>query len=301
MAIRLSLWVFIVGAIASCSSIEPKGTDTVLKKNRFTEIHQHAHLADAAYQDVEKIRRVSAEYGYQLTKHGIVPSADVQYFLLTHPATKVQLISVRGTANLENALLDMDVEMLVDKRSGIRLHRGFSSASQAIYNELKPLLNKQQSVYTVGHSLGGAVAVILAISLDVDGYKVGGVTTFGQPKVTDRSGADKFKHLPITRVVNEKDVVPLVPHIEAKLLELPSIYWHLGEEIVMLPGRFYSSLSGKQSMVRGLTVLKANVTAGDLDAHRMAIYMVRIEEKMSAAENIPYSERMNYIGVKKMP
>jgi hypothetical protein len=281
--------------------MEPKGTDTILKKNRFSEIHQHARLANAAYQSPAKIKQISAAYGYQLTKHGIVPSVDVQYFLVTHPATKAQLISVRGTANLENALVDMKVEMLTDKRAGIRLHRGFSSAAQAIYKELKPHLNKQQPVYTVGHSLGGAVAVILAISLDVDGYMVGRVTTFGQPKVTDRSGADKFKHLPITRVVNEKDVVPLVPHIEAKLLELPSIYWHLGEEIVMLPGRFYSSLSGKQSMVRGLTVLKANVTARDLDAHRMAIYMVRIEEKMNAAENIPYSERMNYIDAKKTP
>jgi hypothetical protein len=75
------------------------------------------------------------------------------------------------------------------------------------------------------------VAVILAIYLDVDGYTVSGVTTFGQPKVTDRSGADKFKHIPITRVVNEMDMVPLVPHSEATLLELPGIYWHLGEEI----------------------------------------------------------------------
>lgn len=301
MDIRLALWVFTVGAIVSCSSLEPKGTDAVLKNNRFSEIHQHAQLANAAYQDVEKIRQVGAAYGYQLTKHDIVPSLDIQYFLLTHPVTKAQLISVRGTANLDNALLDMDVEMVMDKRSGMRLHRGFSSAEQVIYKELKPLLNKQQPVYAVGHSLGGAVAVILAISLDVDGYKVEGVTTFGQPKVTDRTGADKFKQLPITRVVNEKDVVPLVPHIEAKLSELPSIYWHLGEEIVILPGKFYSSLTGKQSMVRGLTVLKANVTARDLDAHRMEVYMARIKEKMSAAENIPYNERMNYIGGKKTP
>jgi hypothetical protein len=140
--------------------------------------------------------------------------------------------------------------------------------------------------------------VILAINLDADGYKIAGVTTFGQPKVTDKSGAEKFKHIPITRVVNEND---MVPHIEAKFMELPSIYWHLGEELVMFPGSFYSTLNGKESMLRGLTVLKASVTARDLDAHKMEVYMARINKKMSAAENVPYSERMDYMKTEKPP
>lgn len=295
MVLRISLWIFFIGVFSGCSLLEPKGANTAPNKDRFSEVQQHARFADAAYQDAAKIEQISAEYGYQLIKHGVVPSDDVQYFFLTHPVTKAQIISVRGTANLENVLVDMKVAMLTDERVGIRLHRGFSSAAQAIYKELKPHLNNQAPLYTVGHSLGGAVAVILAINMDVDEYKIGGVTTFGQPKVTDRSGASKFKHIPITRVVNEKDMVPLVPHINATLSELPSIYWHIGEELVMLPGNFYSTLSGKESMARGLTVLKANVTARDLDAHKMAVYQARINDKMTAAENVPYSERMQYI------
>ena len=74
----------------------------------------------------------------------------------------------------------------------------------------------------VGHSLGGAVASILAINLDIDGYKVGGVTTFGQPKFTDKVGMEKYKHIPITRVVNEKDVVPLVRTSRPRFLHCPA-------------------------------------------------------------------------------
>jgi hypothetical protein len=69
----------------------------------------------------------------------------------------------------------------------------------------------------------------------------------------------------------------------------------MGEEIVLFPGAFYSSLSAKESMARGLTVLKASATKRDVDAHRMAVYIARIDEKMTEAKSVPYSKRMDFI------
>ncbi len=301
MATRIFVWILFIGMVAGCSALEPKGTSSAAENERFTHIKQSAKLANAAYQDMAKIEKINAELGYQLVKHEVIAGVDVQYFLSRHPVTQAQLISVRGTANLENVLVDVKVAMRTDERLGIRLHRGFSLAANAIYEAVKPQLNKQAPVTMVGHSLGGAVASILAINLDVDGYKIEGVTTFGQPKFTDKEGMQKYKHIPITRVVNEKDMVPLVPHFEATLSALPSLYWHMGEEIVLFPGAFYSSLSAKESMARGLTVLKASAAERNIDAHKMAVYLARIDEKMSAAKSIPYSKRMDFITVANIP
>ena len=175
MPTRIIVWMFI-GIVAGCSALEPKGTSVAPEGERFTRIEQSAQLANAAYQDTEKIEKISADSGYQLVKHEVVPGVDVQYFLSRHPVTQAQLISVRGTANLMK----------------------------------------------------------------------------------------KYKHIPITRVVNEKDMVPLVPHFEATLSALPSLYWHMGEEIVLFPGDFYSSLSA---------------TERDLDAHKMAVYWSQFASK----------------------
>jgi len=301
MFTRWLIGILFIGLVVGCSALEPKGMSSVPNNERFRHIEQSAQWANAAYQDTAKIEEINAKSGYQLVKHEVVPGVDVQYFLSRHPVTQAQLISVRGTANLENVLVDVKAAMLMDERLGIRLHHGFSSAANAVYEALKPQLKKEKPVYMVGHSLGGAVASILAINLDVDGYKVGGVTTFGQPKFTDKVGMEKYKHIPITRVVNEKDMVPLVPHFEATLSALPSLYWHMSEEIVLFPGDFYSSLSAKESMARGFAVLKASATERDVDAHRMAVYLARIDEKVTEAKSVPYSKRMDFIAATNTP
>ncbi|MDF1591912.1 MAG: hypothetical protein P1P89_10390 [Desulfobacterales bacterium] len=54
------------------------------------------------------------------------------------------------------------------------------AASQRIFAEIKPQLRKDFTIDTTGHSLGGAVAVILAMYLDVNHYAIGQVVTFGK-------------------------------------------------------------------------------------------------------------------------
>ncbi len=76
---------------------------------------------------------------------------------------------------------------------------------------------KTDTVSLTGHSLGGAEAVILAMYLKTEGWKVSRVVTFGQPKVTDADGSKRFRDLPVLRVVNANDSVPLVPPLEVNL------------------------------------------------------------------------------------
>ena len=70
------------------------------------------------------------------------------------------------------------------------MHRGFRTAAEAIYGDVKPRLRPGYTTYLTGHSLGGAVAAILGTYLLDDEVKIGGILTFGQPKFTNRAGAN---------------------------------------------------------------------------------------------------------------
>ncbi len=297
---RLSfiLVLLLTAVIIACSSLEPKGADIARDKTQFGEIHKYAQFSNAVYQDTLTIEQTLAAHSYELVRLGIVQGVDVQYFLAVNPVTKTQVVSIRGTANLENALVDMKIKMESNQNAGINLHSGFASAAEGVYKQIRPHLNKDYAVYTVGHSLGGAVALILAIYLDIDKFKVGGSTTFGQPKITDKAGATKFSDLPVTRVVTENDVVPLVPPIDPSAIsaiDQPNIYWHLGKEIILFPGIYYSTLQGKEAMLRSLAILRIKLTAKELDAHRMANYLALVSEKKSSAKIIPYRDRAQYL------
>ena len=88
-----------------------------------------------------------------------------------------------------------------------------------------------------GHSLGGAVAVILMMFLKEEGYLIEKCITFGQPKVTNRQGVQQCQHLPLLRVINREDTVPLVPPCTALNL-LRGGYAHFGPEVQLEPDSY---------------------------------------------------------------
>ena len=90
-------------------------------------------------------------------------------------------------------MVDILLKLRVDKKTGIPLHEGFSFAARQVYADLKPLLKTDYRIRTTGHSLGGAVALILAMYLDVDQFDIDHVITFGQPKVTNLCISIQFR------------------------------------------------------------------------------------------------------------
>ena len=85
------------------------------------------------------------------------------------------------------------------------------------------------------HSLGGAVAAILTIYMIEDGVEVVRVVTFGQPQFTTADGVKRLSFLPLARVVDENDVVPMVPPATATNLSFGP-YEHVGPEVILLEG-----------------------------------------------------------------
>jgi hypothetical protein len=258
------------------------------ESERFKTLHEYALIADAAYQGEAEIEKVLAAQGYTLIVNEQLPGYAVSYFLATDDANKQQMLSVRGTSNVENAMVDVAFQLLPNKHTGIKLHQGFAQSADYIFAKVKTRLNKDYHINTTGHSLGGAAALILAMYLDAGGYDVGKVITFGQPKVTNMSGSRKYSHLDVTRVVTPKDMVPLVPPLDPMDLMNMDIYWHLGTELVLQQGNAYSELEGVDSMMRATDFLNEMLTQANLQHHYMTVYINLITPKLVNAKRVPY-------------
>lgn len=259
----------------------------------FAEIKQFADFASASYLPLDKLGGFKQPAGYTLSHSSNIPGFNIAYFLMTDNSAKSQIIAVRGTANSENALVDAAIQLTPDKHTGVRLHNGFSQAALAIYADVKSHLNKDYDINATGHSLGGAVALVLAMHMAVDQYHIGQVITFGQPKVTNVTGADKFKHLKLIRVVTPKDVVPLVPPVDMTDINNIDIYWHQGKEVVLLADDTYAVLEGVNSMLRAVGFTQELPSENNLNEHQMTLYQELIDSKIPVARLVPFNNNLN--------
>jgi triacylglycerol lipase len=101
---------------------------------------------------------------------------------------------------------------------GSEVHKGFQDAlvptlvriaSDAQKYNPKALKN----IWIAGHSLGGALAVLLTAMLIADDIPVAGLYTYGAPRVGNNKFEETFnaRFNPAYRVVNQDDMVPHLP------------------------------------------------------------------------------------------
>jgi len=270
-------------------------THTAFALPAFSNIKEQALLADATYLDGLEFKAVMDETESTLIHQAVLADSQVSYFLVNHKG--VQTIAVRGTANLQNAMVDIDLALQPDAKLNIILHQGFASAARAIYQDIQTYLDPTLPVQTTGHSLGGAIAVILSMYLTQDDYQVTQVVTFGQPKVTNVTGAKQFSALPLTRLVTAKDIVPLVPPLSPLQIKDMDIYWHMGEEIILLDNHQYSETNGIKSMLRATKFTSSVPDEANLHAHKMSYYLGLIDQLLKDPVAVPYKTEISFWGL----
>jgi len=120
----------------------------------------------------------------------------------------ISIIVIRGTANDANVLSDVDVRLVSDTRTGIRLHKGFRDAAVTILQIIDTTKTLEHTVHVTGHSLGGAVAQIIGMWLYKRGKNVQ-IYSYGSPKVSDQVlPGGQPTHW---RVVRRSDPIPFTP------------------------------------------------------------------------------------------
>ncbi len=251
-------------------------------KVNFADIEYYAKRSASAYDPVDVIRKT-----YPMTTRAVtVQSVDVRYFIETDVANRRQTLSIRGTAEKPNVWEDVETALVPDSLLGIPLHRGFQRDATAIFSDATPHLRKDFSLRITGHSLGGAVAAILAEYYTKEGYTVERLVTFGQPRVaTKMTPADTTQLRSVTtRVVNDLDVVPMIPPYSAI-----RPYQHFTPEVILLEGPDYVYLDDHDADRLSIGDFWRNLTDFSAKEHHMDGYLANIHEKAAdGSKQVPY-------------
>ena len=247
-----------------------------------------AYVAQAAYRSKDDIETVLNQQGYKIEQYHQLDGFLVTYVLATNDETKHHLLAVRGTSNVENIIVNSAFVLLPDKITGVKIHQGFLLSATDIYERILPAIKPGYKINSIGHSLGGATALIVAMMLDAKGYPVDEIITFGQPKVTNVTGSKKFNHLNIKRLVTPKDIVPLVPPVDPMDLMQLSIFWHQGTEVIIFDNDQYAVTAGINSMMRALDFLNDTPSEQHISNHFMSTYINNLKAKLVSAQQIPY-------------
>jgi len=127
--------------------------------------------------------------------------------------SKDVLIACRGTepTQMNDILADLKMFPVKHHVSG-RVHRGFYAEYNKVIPGIKEALTKHnkkgdKTVWVTGHSLGGAMAVLVAAELRPNG----GLHTFGQPRVGNAEFLKALDGIKYYRYRNNNDAVTAVP------------------------------------------------------------------------------------------
>ncbi len=277
-------------AVASAKQVRPVTNHFVSKTIDFDEIEAYALRASAAYNSEQQIKQ-SFPNTVRVTQ---VAGTEIQYFLEFNPNEKLQYISIRGTANLKNVKEDVEYIKSRNKKLDIYVHSGFDENTIKIYNDILPFLKRDYKVRLTGHSLGAAISTLLMMYLYEDGFQVERSFNFGQPKVTNKEGVQRYGFLPLTRVVNENDVIPLVPPVTL-LSALHGTYQHMGDEVILLKGENYVYLEQHHAEEHSVEGFWENIDHESVTEHFIANYLINIKSKLEKSVQIPYAQRELYL------
>jgi triacylglycerol lipase len=284
-----------VSLLTACVSISTAELQSIGSKItpdniNFSEIYSYAERSNTAYKSDAVIK---SKYPRTVRVHS-PDQTDVRYFLEQDDKARTQIITVRGTANDVNFSEDLSLRVREDRKVDIPVHSGFDLAARAIYDDVRPHLKNGYKTYVTGHSLGGAVAAILAIYMIEDGAAVERVVTFGQPRFTTTDGAKRLSFMPLTRIVDENDIIPMVP---PSTLFDPRFgpYDQVGPEVILLGGRDFVYLPSHDATRISVGEFWRSVSFADLNDHKITKYLKRIADKTKGATEVPYDKREKYV------
>ena len=230
----------LVSSMWASNSVEQTAQESVLKDalkkpvpietspERFRRLIRYGMDSELIYHSDEKIREV-----YPDAEIGFLPDTQVKYMIIEEKDHPWQKIVMRGTDNWRNVIVDAKYISTTADELGIKVHRGFYQVAKEFIAVAGRQLSKDKRLNFTGHSLGGASSIIAAMLLELQGFNIGEIVTFGQPRITNKAGGMKYKHMKVLRVVNKADLVTMLAPMAI------SIYNHFGSAVVLYPDSGY--------------------------------------------------------------
>lgn len=198
-------------------------------------------------------------------------------------AGQTAIVAVRGT---QKGWLDLlrDTQFLFPLKQPVgRVHRGFRRSADKLLNAfLMPFLRECgfKEIWFCGHSLGGAVATVLARDAVNEFEAKINLFTIGQPRTGTADWASNVEQVikgtggRVERFVHPSDLVPRVPPAGRNIL--PD-YRHVGQsKIIMGPTSIIDGDSQLESFLSTLFSLKKSPLSF-ISAHGSAKYVTDLE------------------------
>jgi len=140
------------------------------------------------------------------------------YYEIKPNAHSMHQIFCRGTTLFADVKTCFASYFVYDDELGIHLHKGFRDHATRLVDDVEPLLghkhNHRATVEVSGHSLGGAVAMIVAMKLKKRGYNVEKVTSIAGARFCSFHDLEKANALlprDAIRIEDDLDCVPFFP------------------------------------------------------------------------------------------
>ena len=193
----------------------------------------------------------------------------------------MHVLVFRGTHDLRDWLSNLNA-LPVDWPDGGNVHRGFVEALDQVWESvvvaLKETINIAGSILYAGHSLGGALAILAAARRPPSA-----LYTYGAPRVGDPAFGLTLQQVPFHRVVNDRDLVPLLPPSVG-----PIQFEHVGQLHALAPDDDRrdnaagippekGSSRGLKDIFEELTELRWNEAPKPLADHAPINYVARLD------------------------
>jgi triacylglycerol lipase len=226
-----------------------------------------ALLSQLAYKPPAVFENVAKEAGFKECQFIEDKETDTQAYCIADG--NLVVIAFRGTESIRDFIQDAKFKRVALEfpSSGIsctqafskdrlptvkygNVHRGFKEALESVWLGIRGFIQKHPNakVFLTGHSLGAALAVLLASRLEVSGHNIRAVYTFGCPRVGNsvfaRIANDRFNHF---RMRNNNDAVTRLPPRPLYKHSGFQYYWNVRGEIVVLSwfGHMTDHLAGR--------------------------------------------------------
>jgi triacylglycerol lipase len=184
-------------------------------------------MCQLAYEtdEPDKIAKILADRGCALVEGGVLireaktvlPMAYTHCFVARHNQTGATIVAFAGTDPLSLANWVSNFDARLNTTTGVA--EGYRGAADAVANDLLQLLARfvpqGGKVIVTGHSLGGAIAALIAARIEQErSGSVEAVYTYGMPRPGGKGLVDSYNGAGLGmrtyRMVHGDDIVPTV-------------------------------------------------------------------------------------------